>query len=94
MSESPPLPTTYGADLGPADLDVLFEDLGRAADVLAVRCDGDGDVTLPAALAGLQGGTVRRVQVRYRHGPDVWCDTLMARTDGARLVRMRIEDES
>ncbi|MCZ7680342.1 MAG: hypothetical protein M5U28_16860 [Sandaracinaceae bacterium] len=90
-------PDVHQAELDEPTLARLFEDLAAHAEVLEVRAksasramaDG-GSITLEDARALLASRSVRGVQVRYRHGGELWMDTLMAGPTRVRLVRTRV----
>ena len=96
-----PLPPVQQAPLDPATLAALFRDLAACTQVLAVTPRRAGPpqretplttISLAQAAAGLQSGEFRGVQIRYRYEGQNWCDTLMARPDGIRLVRISETD--
>lgn len=85
------------ADLDPATLAALFDDLERHAEVLDAYLKGAAtvataaaDTPLRAAQAALQTGQARGVQIRYRWGGEEWRDTLIRTDAGVRLVRARM----
>lgn len=98
MSESRvDFPDVYQAELDEPTLARLFEDLEGHAEVIEVRAKsarqamaGDGTITLAEARALLAARAVRGIQVRYRHGGELWMDTLMAGPTKVRLVRTRV----
>jgi|JI10StandDraft_1071094.scaffolds.fasta_scaffold408273_3 uncharacterized membrane protein len=46
-------------------------------------------VTLAEGFARLRAGELIGLQVRYRHDGRAWCDTLLVRPEGTKLVRMQ-----
>ncbi len=88
MSDAAPLLEAW---LGPEDVADLYRDLAAVADVQSTLMD-DGTGTrrcrLDEAFAGLEDGTARRVQIRYRHQDRDWCDTLLPGPEAVRLVRI------
>lgn len=93
----PPLQQTV---LDPATVAALFADLSACAEVTSVTTRAPGrtagaaptTLSLEAAREGLLSGGLRTVQIRYRHGGQTWCDTLLATPVGVRLVRISEED--
>lgn len=89
------LPELREAALDAAGLRALFGDLEAAARIHGlklkaapgVRARSDA-VTPQDALALLLAGSVRGVQVRYRYAEQTWCDTILASSDGYRVVRI------
>lgn len=45
--------------------------------------------TLREGFARLRAGELSGLQVRYQHAGEAWCDTLLVRPEGVRIVRMR-----
>lgn len=45
-------------------------------------------VTLAEGFARLRAGELSGLQIRYRHDGRLWCDTLLVRPEGTKLVRM------
>jgi ferredoxin-type protein NapG len=89
------LPELHEGDLDGAGLRALFRDLSAAAQITQVRCkQAPGQRAEPAArtaeeaLALILAGHVRGVQVRYRYEEQDWCDTVLAKGDGYRVVRV------
>lgn len=92
-----PMPDVYDAVLDAEELDRLFADLSACVEILAVTVKqrsralaGDEPMDLDRARRLLAAGTVVGVQVRYRLDGAVWCDTLLRRPDGVRLVRVQV----
>jgi hypothetical protein len=102
MSESAPrLPALQQTVLDAATLDALFRDLATCTQILAVIPKGSAQgyanekaITLADARVGLDAGSFRGVQVRYRYDDKEWCDTLLATPAGVRLVRICTDDIS
>lgn len=105
MSDTPSplnLPALQQTLLDPPTLAALFRDLAACTQVAAVlpkyagqpaqTHTGSDTITLDAAQEGLANGTLRGAQIRYRYENQVWCDTLMVRPDGIRLVRISEDD--
>jgi hypothetical protein len=105
MSDTPSplnLPALQQTLLDPPTLAALFRDLAACTQIAAVlpkfagqsahAHTGSATITLDAAREGLADGTLRGAQIRYRYQDQVWCDTLMARPDGIRLVRICEDD--
>ncbi len=76
-------------------VDRLLQDLALVAEMLevqvkagAARCAQSGPLDLPAARRALGDGAA--VQLRYRHAGVAWCDTLLPRPEGVRIVRARM----
>jgi hypothetical protein len=96
------LPALQQAPLDAATVAALFRDLAACTRIVSVtprragaapRADAQPTtITLGAAQAGLADGTIRGVQIRYFYDHQTWCDTLMARPDGIRLVRISESD--
>jgi len=98
-----PLPDLADALLDDDALDALLRDLAALATIDEIilkrgpRRVDDADVDSPVALAEvanlLRAGSVRGVQIRYRHDGARWWDTLMVAPPGSaarvRLVRIR-----
>lgn len=101
MPESPlQLPPLQQATLDRATVTALFADLANCTQVLAViprhatrTLVAATTIDLATAQAELHAGTLRGVQIRYRHERREWCDTLLPLPDGAaRLVRICTDD--
>lgn len=101
MADSPlTLPALHQAVLEPSTIEALFDDLAHCAQVLAVipkraarTMIEEHPIDLAGACAGLRDGSLRAVQIRYRHENREWCDTLMPLPGGsARLVRICADD--
>lgn len=88
------LPSVQDAILHPQKLLELLGDIEQAAELLEVRIKSRAQGHSTASSVGL--GDVATalaagcaVQLRYRHGKDVWLDTLMPHPHGTRLVRIQ-----
>lgn len=101
MDESLPLPELHQGELDPATLRQLFADLRVHAEVLEIIpkfgrgyvVDAVESPSLDDALAMIEGGQLRGLQIRYRYQGEVWWDTLMPQNGSAcRLVRVRHQD--
>lgn len=96
MEPERPLPSVYEAVLDAATLVRLVDDLEACATVDRVMEKGaptahaTGCPGLRDAVERLVVGTIRGVQVWYRHDGEDWCDTLVQVTGGTRLVRMAV----
>jgi hypothetical protein len=91
-------PELYEGDLDDDALDALFMDLAACAEIQNIRTRGaaaaDGPpASLEVARSQLGSGAVTAVQILYRFEGEGWCDTLMVRPEGVRLVRVRAEGE-
>lgn len=89
------IPELQDTTLSAATVETLFADLAACAQVLSIvpkAAPGfvpGKSIPLAAAQAGLQDGSFRAVQIRYRFEAREWCDTLMPAPDGGtRLVRI------
>lgn len=98
MSDPVPLPDLHQSELDEATLRQLFEDVRAHTELMEVipKHAATGYVpeiaaiTLDEGLAFLVDGTVRAVQLRYRHDGAVWWDTLMPTPHKTfRIVRIR-----
>jgi hypothetical protein len=96
-AEGAPLPPVQVAILDDATLDALFGDLERGAALLGVQVKArpgayaaDEAPSLRRARELLLSGAALGVQIRYRLGAEVWCDTLMRTPAGVRLVRVEL----
>jgi len=94
-----PLPDLQDAILDQDTFERLIADLTTMTSELSVRLKrgaetltGTEPASLEAALQALGKGEVLGVQLRYRYGPDWWCDTLLRTGGGLRLVRIRLSD--
>lgn len=88
----------HQAELDEATVDQLFADIAALTRVIEVlpKYDSrsyapDAPITLDEARELLRAGTLRGVQVRYRHDGAQWWDTLMRTPTGVRVVRIRHE---
>jgi len=89
------LPDLQDTNLDTATIDTLFADLASCAQILSVvpkaarGLVANKTISLDAARDGLQDGTFRAVQIRYRFENREWCDTVIPVLEGgARLVRI------
>lgn len=90
------LPELHEALLDKVWLARLEEDLATVASVEQVLPRPNvrtlvppAPITVRDAFARLRSGELSGFQVRYHHAGEAWCDTLLARPDGVKLVRMR-----
>jgi hypothetical protein len=90
-----PLPPLQQADLDPATFAQLIDDIeqfGAGVDIsikhTAQQYAPDDRPTLRQAVAMLEQGQVRGIQVRYTHRGSAWCDTLIRVGPVTRLVRI------
>lgn len=90
------LPELCQGELDAAQLDALFADLRQGAEVSHVQVRGgpgsprgDRVVSLEEARQLLREERTPAVQIRYRYDGQLWCDTLLARPGGARLIRTK-----
>jgi hypothetical protein len=86
----------HEALLDAAWLTRLEEDLATVASIEQVLPrPRDRSLVPPAsigireAFAALRAGAYVGLQVRYSHAGEAWCDTLLVRPEGVKLVRMR-----
>ena len=92
------LPPVFQGLLDNDQLQQIFTDLKACAQVLHVQVRSAGapradrHASLDEVFQLLQAGQIRSAQIRYRYQDDVWCDTLLAKSDGVRLVRIQ-QDE-
>ena len=98
MSDSVPLPDLHQSELDEATLRQLFEDVRAHTELMEVipkqaatgYVPETAAITLAEGLSFLLDGTVRALQLRYRHDGAVWWDTLMPTPHGTfRIVRIR-----
>ena len=98
MTESTSLPDLHQADLDESTLRQLFADVTAHTELLEVipKHSAVGFVpevsaiTLAEGLELLLAGSVRALQLRYRHAGSVWWDTLMPSSPGHyRVVRIQ-----
>lgn len=73
----------------------LFEDLDALAEIHVVHVKGascaraqDRPVELREALELLLAGRIRGAQVLYEYDGRSWCDTIICKRDGHRLIRI------
>lgn len=95
IGDDVPLPPVQDAVLDAAFVDRLFADVGACTELLSVTTKGGAELraggegtTLAEAHAALSAGVVLGVQLRYRHEGRAWCDTILRRADGFRVVRI------
>ena len=94
-----PLPPLHQGVVDDGFRDRWLADLAEHAELLDVRIKGGATTHAPEGTLGLgdaarllRSGSVRAMQVRYRHAGATWCDTAIALGAGAtRIVRI---DES
>lgn len=96
LRDASDLPELHEGRFGPDELAALEADLAAFTELESVlprprvrSLVPPAPVSLSAGFAGLRDGTLRGLQIRYRHAGDHWCDTLLADSDGVRVVRMR-----
>ena len=89
-------PQLHEAVISEAQLETLLADIEHCAQVAEVQVKrgrrGHTEAQQPSlrdAIAMLQGGAVRAVQVVYRHAQIDWIDTLIAGPSGVKLIRTR-----
>ena len=92
--DEPSVPELFQSDLDEAAVRELFADLASSAEIRHIRLRGvdvsdNPAPTLEDARDRLLADSVKAVQIVYRFQDEGWCDTLMARDDGVRLVRVR-----
>ena len=95
MTAADALPPICDVLVDVATIDQLFFDIASAAELIGVtrkargaqRAD-DAVPDLASAHSALRAGTISAVQLRYRHGGEEWCDTVMSIADGFRLIRI------
>ena len=95
MTENPN-PEMYEGTLDSNGIEALFRDLEAYATVHHVQVraanaayTGGENIALTQAKQQLEDGQATAVQIRYEHEGDPWCDTLIARGDLVRIVRMK-----
>lgn len=95
--EGAPLPPLQVAILDEETLDALFRDIDRGAELLGVQVKASRSAyaaaeapSLGRARELLLCGVALGVQLRYRLGAGIWCDTLMRTPEGVRLVRVEL----
>lgn len=78
-------------------LTALLDDLSELTEILEVLTKGGecaraerSQPDLREAVAALQAGQLRGVQVRYLWDGQQWLDTLLRGPDGVRLVRVQV----
>jgi hypothetical protein len=96
-ADGAPLPPVQAAILDEETLEALFRDIDRGAELLGVQVKARPGTyaeaeapSLGRARELLLCGAVLGVQLRYRLGAEVWCDTLMRTPEGVRLVRVEL----
>jgi hypothetical protein len=78
----------------------LFRDLGACTQVISLRPKSaprqqvveEASLTLEQARVRLAAGLLLGVQIRYAYDGHTWCDTLLRRSAGLTLVRIRESD--
>jgi hypothetical protein len=98
MNPEPFLPLLHQGDLDESQLDDYVADLLGCAEILAVRhkgrsaghCEDSGPNALTTAVARLQVGGVRGIQVEYVFRRQLWVDTLLRVPSGIRCIRMQM----
>ncbi|MGI9455138.1 MAG: hypothetical protein ACR2NU_01165 [Aeoliella sp.] len=97
MFSNDELPELFQGDLDAEQLDALFADLERGAQVQLVQVrtssgpsPHDRQVTLAEARVLLRQTDTKAVQIRYEFEQQSWCDTLMVLPTGVRLVRTKV----
>lgn len=97
---SQPLPDLHQAELDEPTLRQLFRDVADHTELMEVipkhaaasYVPEVAAITLAEGLEMLLAGSVRALQLRYRHDSGVWWDTLMPTPEGTfRIVRIRHE---
>jgi len=90
------LSAVHADDIDASGVEALFRDLALQTQVLEVRAKGPAaryasklEVDLEGARQAFAEGRVHALQIRYVFEGAVWCDTVMRRPTGARVVRMR-----
>lgn len=98
MSHPAPLPDLHQSELDEATLRQLFDDVRSHTELMEVipKHAATGYVpeiaaiTLAEGLGFLLEGSVRAIQLRYRHAGALWWDTLMPTPQGTfRIVRIQ-----
>ena len=91
-------PELNQADLDWETVEALATDLKSCAQITEIQIKSSAlsfakppVPTLDEALARLKSGESRGMQVRYRYQDQDWCDTLLWRNQGVRLVRMKVD---
>ena len=72
-----------------ADIDALGEDVDIVVKRGRAHVGCQDKVSLASAMQLLTDGLVHGVQLRYRYRGSDWWDTLMATSEGYRLVRIQ-----
>lgn len=92
------LPELCDEVIGAATLGALFADLRSETRVFSVSLKAQGarraeagEASLASAEEELLRGSIGGAQIRYEYRGAVWIDTLLPRSDGFRLVRIRHE---
>lgn len=90
-------PAVQVAELDLASVERLLCDIAEGAELLAVSVKArpgayamEGAPSLDVARALLHGTEALGVQLRYRLGAEVWCDTLIRAGGGFRLTRVEL----
>jgi len=93
---TPQLPQVHAEDIDEAALGALFLDISVASRVVEVRVKGSPERYASPADGGFEAASrafverrIAGLQIRYEYRGKVWCDTLMRRDGGVRLVRIR-----
>jgi hypothetical protein len=98
MSGSAPLPDLHQSELDEATLRQLFEDVRNHTELMevipkhaaAAYVPEIAAITLAEGLNFLLDGSVRALQLRYRHNGTIWWDTLMPTPQNTfRIVRIQ-----
>ncbi len=91
------LPPLHEGELDAEGLRAFERDLRACAEVGEIRIrSGRGAraatacPTLEDAMTALRNGTAAAVQIRYRHGPATWLDTVMRAEGTFRIIRVRV----
>lgn len=95
MNQMEPLPAIWDKLLDPATLDQYFKDLAAHAEMISVQEKQspteyvhENSMDLSAAREKVMSGNARAVQIRYRYEELEWCDTLLCKSSGVKLIRM------
>ena len=90
------LPELNEALLDSAGLDELTSDIVTHTEILEVIVKNPGQryaqeqsPSLDTGVESLKSGQAAGLQIRYRYEDAQWWDTIMATSDGFRLVRIR-----
>jgi hypothetical protein len=95
MNQMEPLPTIWDKILDSATLDQYFKDLAAHAEMISVQEKQspteyvhENTMDLSVAREKVMSGNARAVQIRYRFDEQEWCDTLIRKASGVKLIRM------